>query len=312
MQPLLSIEHILKYQKKGFRNQEEYMKYLLKTCVYHTKFQDVSEMNTGMGGVNVGTDASELFDRWTRDGLPQLIQTVRFDKVFNQVVRHMQKYKDGGFRNYIPSTNFLEVMSQIDLDLPMKIIDRDFNGYFEISGRVKDDDGIPALWALVSLEVRLGRRYLSVTVFPEDMAPRHLMMGVQGEKISDLYNQLEDVKFGLGNTTTQGLDYNKAPFTKQLMNMVAYCVGPNEDFVQQFNKFSTSNKIKQVQEQQYTSKPYIPIGEGIERLRVQAVGETTVRAFPRWQRCGQGLQEYKLVFVREHTRQYKKDLTGEE
>ena len=291
-QPLLSIDHILNFSQKRPVGDAEIKRYVLKTAAYNMEFSLLPEFSPDSGTL-LAYNVNKVVERMISDGNGDLSFIVtKANGSLIHIMGEIQKYKKTNYKNYVPSKNFLEVMGEISLEIPTKLLDREFAAYFEFNGQVKSADGVPVLWALVSTVGVPGKRDLSIITYNKDNTMSQTLTRLTGEKISDTFKFIGVFSIDL--------------FTRTLLNMVTYITGPNEEYVEQFNKFSHNKNIKHIEQQTYTSRGFISLGDGIERLRVQSVGETTVKAFPRWQRCGAGRLEVRLVFVREHTRTYKK------
>jgi len=224
------------------------------------------------------------------------------------LVHHLE-YREKSFRNFIPSRPLLEVLSKIKVDMATKDL-KDINAYFELGGFLN------CQFALVSvLSISEELRMIKVTLTDKDNAlltqyfGDHLNENTLEESLARMvYKEavLEDAEsWKISHKELSTPDIMRARINL-IANLLIYISNPNEDFKEQYNQFSKDNKKAQREKLEYTSRPFTPIGEGIEFLRLIREEEVGVVGHFRWQPCGVGRTQRKLTFVKPHVRTYKK------
>ena len=219
----------------------------------------------------------------------------------------LKRYMDGGYTNYIASQPLLGVLSQIETDMPMSLLRDDYKGYYELNGFM----GLSCAFFDVVWEK--GEKVVRMSAVGVDQSLYHSGGSVEdGENIRDslsrfgFYVQDPD---GVANVDYEVEKKNSSKVFRLLFNLMIYTINPNDDFIEQFNKYSSKIKKRKTQKKIYTNKPFIKIGFDAEFLRLITIEEGVVKAHPRWQACGPNWSQRKLIIVTPHPRKYKKNFT---
>lgn len=211
----------------------------------------------------------------------------------------MSHYSDNTTMKYIPSQPLLDVLASVDVDVPLTYLPENISAYFEITGKIKKGLNGNINW----MYVYKNQDAPLITIVVNSDEPERFSTFIYNAEVDKTMESGLDEMIRNGYDQLEGID-NKM-LMRVLMNLLIYVSNPDESFIQQFNEFSPKRKIAQAQRNQYTTEPYIVIGEDVQFLRLCIVDKTTVKCHWRNQPCGEGRLQRKWVLIKEHERHYK-------
>jgi hypothetical protein len=99
--------------------------------------------------------------------------------------------------------------------------------------------------------------------------------------------------------------------TRIALNLLLYVSHPNEDFIEELNRFSTKRSKRDAEMKIYTDSPFIKIGFGEDFLRLIVSENVNVSDHFRWQPYGPKRSQVKLILIKAHQRVYKRPVLQE-
>lgn len=291
----LSIEKLMNFRKVDFENPLYYYASILN-------YSKLTEDNY--------VDAKKAEEKMLRDGadpviVSKLLLHFLYNKWSSNIFKSEYLYRKGGYKNYVPSRPLLEVLSKVKVDMPAKNIPMDYKAYFELGGYMG------AGYALVDMAMDGEDTVVRISVSDNGMVTEGYYMGVKTVGDENILEAMERMGFydydvsQMKHVETTVPEHIRAK-VQLVINLIVYTTSPNQDFIEQFNKFSPNNRLAQKEKLEYTSKPYVLIGHDAEFLRLVTVEKGSVAPHPRWQPCGPERKQRKLIMVRGHERNYKK------
>lgn len=254
-----------------------------------------------------GLDSSQL------QMLSMLAAQMEGDRTMVQFAVELSYYAKGEHKNFVPSSRLLEVMSKINVDLPVEHLFKEINLYFELDGRVKDPvDGKPLDFLICSTHKRLPsdeHYHLGVSTIDSFQCPRtYYIELLPGKTFKQVISEIGASVTRIGEVDLKGssLDASEDPLLKLAVNLILYVSNPNEQFTEEMNKFSTKKSKREVEKSLYTSKPFIRIGFEAEFLKLITEEKVNVSDHFRWQPHGAGRSLIKLILIKGFTRNYKR------
>jgi len=263
-------------------------------------------------------DSSILAKEATARGIPWNEVSTILGAPTVQIAKLHQWYKLGGFKNYVPSNPLISVLAKIDVDITPDQFKVGACGYFELSNA---NLYAPQKWGGGKINYILYRvhdsgrangllfgfvmeGYVENTSFWIDFNDKEALLATLAKY------QYKDIQFKDGEVVTESLAFDEADFTiiRLVLKLLVYVNNPNEEFVEEFNKFSTKPRIAQEEQLSYTKRPFIKIGFNAEFLQLVTTEQFDVRGHFRWQPVGVGRLMRKLTFVKPHTRHREKFL----
>jgi hypothetical protein len=311
----LSIESILnkKYaHAKKDMTADRTVKYL--TYLMSTKLK-VEILEGHKWGVYTG----DVIDELNKSGLNKLVPFLSrsLDDCSVQTFYLFNHWLKGTLgKNYIPSKPLIDVLSEVEVDIKASYFKEKFGGYFELShAKIMP----PHHWSSnhinnVMFEITSSSLIMSFQ-FNNDLVPTSFFVPLNKEEnirealLKYSFRELAEVEGRVGHIK-KPMNEEDLETLRLIFNLIIYVSNPNEEFKEQFNRFSPNNRLAQKEKQTYTTRKYVLIGEDVEFLRLQKTEETNVRAFWRWQPVGVGREQRRLTFVRPHTRTYTKHFDG--
>lgn len=296
----LAIDAIFTDIKKDFRSPAFYYKHFLK--LGEIEYSPVPKINLEKAVMKIysidskaGTMAEKLLDSMGDFDIKNFF--------------HHIEYRQGKFTNYVVSEPLLKVLSNIKVDMPCSSLPDNIRAYFDLGGFM----GIQ--YFLITTYVKPnGQRQIKMTVCEESVFKDSICFGVDlGE--SSLEDSIMSMPYSemVYNEETKKYERVQMPVTGRTLktinlaaNLLIYISNPNEEFKTQYNEFSKDNKKAQKEKLEYTSRPYIVLGNGPEFLRLVVEESVDVSGHFRWQPCGVGRTQRKLTFIKPHVRNYKK------
>jgi hypothetical protein len=294
----LAIERLIDYKKKDFKDPFYYYSSMLN--------------NIEVDGENrVHTD--KVIEKFSRDGADptitgHLLNTLVGSKWSINIAKSEFIYRQGKTKNYIPSKPLLELFSKMTVDCPATAIPMDYRAYFELDGFL----GVG--YALVDMSTFEGDRVVRISLSSQDRKSEGWYFGItvkDGENIMESMNRISFHEYDA--ELFKNFETDISPTQKRrvqtVLNLIIYTTNPNEEFLDEFNKFNSSHNKAQKEKLKYTSKGFTLLGYDAEFLRLIKVEKGFVAPFPRWQPCGPGRKQRKLIIVKAHERTYNKKLS---
>lgn len=237
--------------------------------------------------------------------------------MFKKIVQYQ---KDGKYSTYRVSDNFLETVSDLRRDIPIEHIGKNRScSYISFRGRKVNNmiyDG-----AYVIKEQTEGGSFLSVVLTPADY---YSIMGTRMVVLCDVSGSIDLNRF-LKDKVEDESDTTKVATDMRFTDQVSITtfndliVGIINTSVYLNSKDADIESLKPLK--LYSKKEISTMDakkrESISNLPIQLVGwsfhgrsysvdSTVVRTHMRWQPCGINRSEVRLVWVKEHTRNYDK------
>lgn len=293
----LAIERMIDYKKKDFKDPFYYYSTILNNL-------EVKEDN------RVFTD--KIMDKFTKDGADpsicgNLLRAMVESTWSINIAKSEFIYRQGKTKNYIPSKPLLELFKKMAVDCPATSIPMDYRAYFELGGFL----GMG--YALVDMSIHEGERVVRIAISSQEGKSEGWYFGIKVEEGENILESLSRIPFYeydaqlFKNFATEVTPIHKER-VQTILNLIIYTTNPNDEFIEEYNKFNTSHNKAQKERQKYTSMGYTLIGHDAEFLRLIKTREGYVAPFPRWQACGPNHSQRKLIIVKGHPRTYKKGL----
>lgn len=308
----LSIEKTL--NRKYRRPVKDMIQNVERTCRYltinMTEKLEIDILPDNKWGVNI-QEAKNLF---TADGVSVLNSLI--DKGLDECsVQTYWLYKQylKGMKHYIPSNPLVSVLKEIDVDMKGSYLVPGTSGYFELSNtNIK----APSHWSKNSMENMIfyvtDKALMLGIQFKNDLSPTSFFIPINKEEnLADClfrmqFKTIKRDEFDFVKSEDKPIESEDIKALKLLFNLVIYVTNPNEEFKEEFNKFSSNQKVAQQEQQTYTTKPFIKLGFDAEFLRLITTESYDVRGHWRWQPVGVGRLGRKLTFIRPHQRSQSK------
>jgi len=311
----LSIEKIIKYNGKKLDT---------KNCAFYfmsnmSKFADI-EYSSSENAFRYKVD--RVADKMTKDGHGDMVHVLKgVDVITVQTIHLIQEWKNKTFKNYVPSIPLLDVLSKIEVSMPCSQFKDGMQGYVELSHYKLN---APEKW------IQAGKTNLSFLIY-KVIGNSLLMVFTLGdfsnssafhinlsEGDEDIRESILKHKYSVPKMGEDGkfhpdyvsLDKEDLDILMLAANLIIYINNPNEDFKTAYNEL-TPKKIK-ASNNEYTTKPFIPIGFDAEFLRLVTTESFDVRGHWRWAAVGVGRMLRRLTFIKPHTRSSKKHWEIEE
>lgn len=251
------------------------------------------------------------------------------DPMFVRYLANIQDWRRGNFKTYYVGKDFTKTLSEVDLKIPVDVLPENFFAYvafgegsisdeeFEVGGayvricKAKDmpirmnvpDQEALAVWIcytdasmqgrIVDLFVLLENKSLEELIDEHCLVTRD-MRHVNGEYKS--INYTEDTKI------------KRAKVFRTALNAVIYI--HSADAILHKTLPEDALPKRKVTELRATGStnlctiPVILLNEHYHEPKQFHVEGTWVRSHPRWQPCGAGRTQVKLIWVKEHERKY--------
>jgi hypothetical protein len=298
----LSIERITKFNLfKTNDIRKDLSTHLPYVCINHWKYEMVNDNSFSLNG-QIAHDYMIKNNMHIED---TALTSLMKDHYYTRSMHHMQKYyRTNAFINYVPSKNFLDCLKNINVNVDLSILDRDFDYYFEINSNLFDTDNMAVRFILASSYVLLNKRWLILTICDKDYSFRHVYIPINsGSTFEERFNLLDSfVTAGDNSLLMDSVKYTENTTIRTAVNLILYVLNPTEDFKEQYNKFAGSSNAIKTQKKIYTSSAFVSIGFEAEFLRLQRESETIVGSFFRWYHTGVGRLIPKLILVKPYVR----------
>jgi hypothetical protein len=238
---------------------------------------------------------------------------------------------------YVPK-DFAEAISRIDRDIPVDLLPKRFFGYFAFAdGSVFDEsDEVQGAYVYVGppeeTSIKLGLletastclwiSYCCKTTAPSDHFPGlpplnipavgRLLVELKPEKIAEMLQNLKIEDYLMGTSRNLDPKSERNVVYRTLVNLVLYVHSVDADLLKTPTHSHLSNRERSQRAQ--SGKPInecmVPltlISWNYKKPVLYQKDSTVVGTHPRFQRCGPGFMQVKLIWVKEHVRVFKKD-----
>jgi len=218
------------------------------------------------------------------------------------------------------------------IHLPLPVTDNDGTAYKDIYfflGSPKDFMNTGEYKSFCSRNYEVDQdRILLVASFSDDGAQRSLSVPCPKDEnmtMEEAFKDVEDAHTALSPTAViSGKDFHTPDdpgfcgMSEKLVSLLVY-LGSGQPDIREFRntiRYGNRNKKRPVPAS-HPNLSSLPIQlVGFNWLKEREVhyktGEWGVRSHPRWQRCGEGFQDVKLIWVKEHTKKRRKPTAADE
>lgn len=303
IESMLDTRHKVPPKRPDFEKLHKYLTYL---GIYHLPIQ--------LRDQKWIIELSTYQERMAKDGMAQLSEAVPqiLDECTIQSYYLLQKYRNQGFKNYVPSLPLLNILQDISVDFSADMLQDGSQGYFEVSHAniipPKHWSNSPMAYILYRVESR--GLIIAIEFQGEDSGTSFYIPLESGKNLADI---LRDFKFrslerdGQNiKVVSQDIDQTDIDALNLVFNLITYVTNPSEEFITAYNKLTP----KQANGQEYTTKPYVLIGTEIEKnwenLRAVSGEAFEVSGHWRWQPCGMGRLNRKLTFIKPYLKTLSK------
>lgn len=241
-----------------------------------------------------------------------------YSRVFGATYKFYYESKDR--KNYIISGPLTKYLSKISLDVPVEILPENFTAYFEPTELYDEIDGAKILCAFIHIGKVGDDKVLTsamITEGPkgyESFNAYKTYSGLLGnvktlDELKNDFNQFEKYENGEFNNSfgrPVSAKMSESLCHRTIVNAVIYVNGPNEDFIEQFNEFSSKESKRKVQIKSLTQKKVIRIGfTDAEILKLIAQKEINVSWHIRNQPYGPERKLRKKIVIAPYKRKIK-------
>lgn len=241
---------------------------------------------------------------------------------------------------YYVGKDFCRALVKYDKDIPLDRLPSRFFGYFQFPKETvfDDTDEIDGAYIFVGASheapvvlSEYGKRVIWISYVCKDQVDRpkplafaqygsslgvynfvsvgRLLLSLENNPaLTQALNQIPTRDFGSFANMKKDAEKRAAVF-RLLCNLVIYTESaePELEFVPTHHHLSNSKKAavssSLVNE---TFMPLTLVSYGYRSERIYSVDSTWVEPFPRWQKCGPGLSQLKLIWVKGHERRFEK------
>lgn len=254
-------------------------------------------------------------------GEPSLIPHFeRRADAMNQIAVSTWIYRREMPKSYVFSRELAQCIVKLDRGIPADLLPNSFFGHFRVPDGVLTDDEATICDMFVRLsppddpyigelavETDRDRVWLMVTYRSDKFTYGTFSFDLRNDSVDGLLSRIET--YGVmskGNATYE----QRSAYIRFAINGILYLFSQDADLLslRPRREFTHSQwkKRQNPQHENHTTLPVVSVGWGYHG-RVFSKDATIVSAHPRWQRCGKGRKQIKLVFVREHERRYNKE-----
>lgn len=245
-----------------------------------------------------------------------------------------RKFQTDRPKIYYVGKDFAQAMSGIDREIPADRMPKNFFGYIAFGKDALKDEShfVEGVYTFIGPadQVGAGKHYGSGTVVWLSYVPQPSEEGMYPffakalfplipERISQIVGQVGFSKDAtlLGNATVpEHVEREREKIYRAVINTVLYIHSQDPDL----RKLRPEKELSHTQRKRLRevggdtvdcSVPVVLVSWDYKQKRGIHVDSTWVDTHPRWQRCGPGNSQIKLVWVKEHERRYKSDTITE-
>lgn len=234
----------------------------------------------------------------------------------------MQRFRLDQGKVYHVNRDFLEALSGVQRDINLKYLPERFVGYFSFAEETiyDEEDEVEGAYIYVgpSRHTMLQDSTAERVFWCAYITKGYLKVGTvcvdikEGESVEDLISRV-NLDDSIGNQTDEDGLSKRARVFNTVLNCVMYVHSSEPDVRRVPPADSLTNRqIAQVRERtgikNGCSVHLTFLNWTYAKQRVYSTDSTWVNSFPRWQPCGPGLSQVKLIWVKEHPRHFKKSV----
>jgi len=234
-------------------------------------------------------------------------------------------YKQRGKAFYLPKS-FAQDLSRVDRATPTSVLPDRFLGYFQFAeGSIKDEnDWVEGGYVYIGpaneigLKVEEGPANTRVAALSYVNAPSEhgisavgrLTFALENKKLAELSPvEWKDITIFEPSMRREEMEKHRLPVFQALINAAVYIHTEDPDLVRLPAEQELSNKKRSDLRQKTGAEnlctvPITLINKDYHHEREFSVDATTVRGHLRWQPCGSGRTQVKLIWIDEHERKY--------
>jgi hypothetical protein len=203
-------------------------------------------------------------------------------------------------KNYVVTKGLTEALRRTSTDVKCSIVPDNFCGYLEIPNlHDKDGDLIGGCFVLIE------DRELYCVAFSGNLnAMPHFHFKLDySDTLSGLTKKHKYENIGLSGKVTLE-DVDALDYQSIIVNAVVYITSNDADLTNRVNNFSTKKNKLETQKKIYTPSEFVSVGENFnyEIVRKSMRNNVSVSSHFRWQACGAGMKEHKLIFIRDYVK----------
>jgi hypothetical protein len=233
---------------------------------------------------------------------------------------------------YHVQRDFLLALSQVDRDIPLQFLPERFFGYISFAPQtLRDDTGwvegaycyIGDSKGTILNPEKAIEKVLWVVYTTSDGAVADLKVELKSDRLENLIRELpkqdcilkaetlSSSSATLSSITPDASANSRDLIYRTVLNAALYIHSQQPELRREPG--SGDPALSKTQAREVRKKQQIPnectvpvtfVNWGFERPRVFQVGETSVRGHFRWQPCGVGMQQVKLIWIDQHLRHY--------
>ena len=223
---------------------------------------------------------------------------------------------------YVPK-DFGQELLEIKRDVPLDLLPKNFVAYFHFAkGLVSDEsEEIEGAYVYIGPANRIGVVNVTDVVFSSCVLGRckpGQMIGNVTKNITELgkIHNIFDIPsvdvnaVGELRETPKEVIEARNRVTRLILNCILYIHSQDPSLFNLQSKFAVSTKQFKLEQEKtghtnLCSVPLILLNHSYQKPKEFHVDQTWVRTHPRWQRCGPGFQQVKLIWVEGHVRSFQ-------
>jgi hypothetical protein len=231
-----------------------------------------------------------------------------------------------GYKIYHVGKGFLDVLSNLNRDIPVDLLPKHFSGYINFpKGALGDDIGhVQGGFVFIgkdnyrfkSNDSDKDEIYFSATYVNENFVTGSFFSKFNKNTFNEVLEQYDMVEFGYNNKppeilADENIKKQRNRIWKTLINCILY-IHSEDPKIERIAPYSSIKKHvskNQVKKENgilnECTMPIIFIHRLYQHPKIYTVDKTWIETFPRWQRCGPEFKNVKLIWVKEHIRNYK-------
>ena len=223
-------------------------------------------------------------------------------------------FQNNSGKKYLVTRGLTEILSRTKADIPAKMLPETFSAYIEVPG-LTDMDGDIIKYMFVNIYkgmlhvagVSVGSSaagegsFLFSTKLHPDKTLRQIMESAENSKFKRedaLKTSGEEVTY----TITPENEY--LPYMHTIGNIIAFISNTSYVLEEEQNVLARNGKLRKTQLKTLTESTFIIVGKDFHGKKF-TVDDAAVSGHWRWQPCGVGHTQVKLIYIEPHIRHYK-------
>ena len=228
----------------------------------------------------------------------EFIHEILHDPIFpvnNALIDLSVIQKDSLRKNYIFSKPLTSALASTKIDKDINVINKMKSFYFEMPGITFGNYNILGVVGFSTIEN--NQLFLRVTAFYLNNG--EIRIDHTSLPLSKLSSLTSEFNYAVD---TNSQEINEPLMWNAILNGIIYIYNNSEEMLEKLNQFSESNIKRKKETKLYTSKSYVNLGLNAQFLKLLLESEIGVRGHFRWQPCGTGRKDFRLIYVRPHAR----------